>query len=66
MENLRNYNIWKADTNGNPIEGSDRILSARSKRKALKHIADEIGIPYDGRSLIIRCPDGSFYNASPM
>ena len=32
METQHKYNAWKAKSNGEPIEGTDRILTGVSKR----------------------------------
>lgn len=58
------FNIWKAKPNGDPIEGSDYIMNAHSKRWALRHIAYEnkVELPYN--SMIVRLPTGEFWCAS--
>jgi hypothetical protein len=33
------YNAWKAKSNGEPIERTDRILTGVSKRAIIKHLA---------------------------
>lgn len=41
---MKKYNVWKADSNGNPIEGTDRVISGISKRAMIKHLAHEEGV----------------------
>lgn len=52
---------WKSKTNGEPIEGTDRILSAPSKRWAIKHLAFELGVKIEEGDLIIKLPSGEYW-----
>lgn len=55
------YNVWKSKSNGNPIEGTDRILEGISKRAIMKHLAYEEGVEYQHNDMIVRCNDGTFW-----
>jgi hypothetical protein len=55
------YNAWKANSKGDPIEGTDRILTAISKRSVMKHLAHEEGVEYQHNDMIVRCNDGTFW-----
>ena len=66
MEKQHKYNAWKADKNCNPIEGTDRIFTAKSKRSVIKHLAHEEGVEILPGALIVKCKDGTFWNASKI
>lgn len=63
-KSIKKYNAWKCDSNANPIEGTDRIISGRSKRAILKHLAYEEGVEYIHNSMILRLPNGEFWAVS--
>lgn len=58
------YNAWKTLSNGDPIEGTDRIFRAESKRNVMKALAFEEGVTQPHGSLIVRCNDGTMWCAS--
>jgi len=53
------YNAWKADAKSNPIEGTDKIFLAKTKRAVLRHIAYEEGVDYQHNDVCVRCKDGT-------
>ena len=58
---MNKYNAWKADKNGDPIEGTDRIFSSKSKRSVIKHLAFEEGVEHKHNDMIVRCKDGTIW-----
>lgn len=66
MEKRHKYNAWKANENGDPIKGTDRIITGKSKRWVINHLAYEEGVEIDPGALIVRCKDGTFWNASKI
>ena len=60
------FNVWKAKPNGDPIEGTDYLMDAPSKRWALKHIAYENKIVQPHNSMIVRLPSGEFWCVSEI
>lgn len=67
MKKINNkYSVWLADSSCNPIEGTDRILLGPSQRWIMKHLAYESGVEYRPNSLIVRLPNGNFWNASKI
>lgn len=60
------YNAWKAKSNGEPIEGTDRILTGVSKRSIIKHLAFEEGVEYQHNDMIVRCKDGTTWCVSQI
>ena len=58
---MNKYSAWKAKKSTcDPIPGTDRVLLAKSARKALNHLADEEGVKYYGQC-IVRCKNGDFW-----
>lgn len=58
MEKQKKYSVWLADSNGRPIDGTDRTMIGPSKKYILKYLAVEENISYKGwESFIIR-PNG--------
>jgi len=55
------YNAWKSDSNGNPIEGTDRIFTGKSTRSFLKHIAYEEGIEHNHNDVLVRLKNGDMW-----
>lgn len=53
------YLAWKTDSIGNPIEGTDRIFKAESKRNVVKLLAYEEGIEQPHNHFIVRCKDNT-------
>lgn len=66
MKKLYKYNAWKAKTNGDPIEGTDRIFSAICKRDVIKHLAYEEGVEHQHNDLIVRCKDNTIWCVSKI
>jgi hypothetical protein len=60
------YNAWKAKSNGEPIEGTDRILTGVSKRAIIKHLAFEEGVEHRRDDMIVRCKDGKMWCVSQI
>ncbi len=55
------YNVWLADANCNPIEGTDKYYWGRSARWVMQHVAAENGIKIKQGALIVRLPNGNAY-----
>ena len=55
---MRNYTPFKADSKGNPIEGTDRIFTGESRRKCLSLLAFEEGIKLNPNDICVRLPNG--------
>lgn len=66
METKYKYSAWKANLNGEPIEGTDRILSGVSKRAIIKHLAFEEGVEHQHNDMIVRCKDGTTWCVSQI
>jgi len=60
---LKRYNVWKSNSNSDPIDGTDRTLTGPSKRWIMRQITYENNIKYNNE-LIVRLPNGCFYNCS--
>ena len=58
---MNKYNAWKADSNLEPIEGTDRIIKGKSKRAVIKLLAYEEGVPHMHNDMIVRCTDGTIW-----
>ena len=61
---MNKYNAWKVDKNGDPIEGTDRLLNGISKRAIIKHLAFEEGVEHLHNDMIVRCKDGTMWCVS--
>lgn len=61
MKTQNKYNAWKAKSNGDPTEGTDRILIGVSKRAVIKHLAFQEGVEHQHNDMIVRCKDGSMW-----
>jgi len=66
MKKQNKYNAWKAKSNGDPIDGTDRILIGASKRAIIKHLAFEEGVEHQHNDMIVRCKDGTMWCASQI
>ena len=66
MEAQHKYNAWKAKSNGDTIEGTDRILTGVSKRMIIKHLAFEEGVEYQHNDMIVKCKDGTIWCVSKI
>lgn len=66
MKTQHKYNVWKAKSNGEPIEGTDRILTGVSKRAIIKHLAFEEGVEHQHNDMIVRCKDGTTWCVSQI
>ena len=60
------YNVWLADADLNPIEGTDRYYWGRSARWVMQHVATEKGVKIRQGELIVRMPDGSSYHCQKV
>jgi len=63
---IKKYNAWKANSNGDPIEGTDKILTGVSKRAIIKQLADEEGVKHNHNDMIVRLKDGTFWCVSQI
>lgn len=63
---LKKYNAWKAKSNCEPIEGTDRILTGFSKRSIIKHLAFEEGVEYKHNDMIVKLQDGTIWCVSEI
>lgn len=63
---INRYNVWLADSKCTPIEGTDRIITGPSQRWIMRHLAYENGVEYKPNMLIVRLPNGNFWNASKI
>ena len=63
---MSKYNAWKAKSNGEPIEDTDRILEAPTHRWVIKHLANEEGVAHKHNDVIVRLPNGDFWCASKV
>ena len=64
METQHKYNAWKAKSNGDPIEGTDRIFTGISKRAVIKHLAFQEGVKSRHNDMMVRCKDGTVWHVS--
>lgn len=60
------YNAWKVDSNGWPIEGTDRVLRGTSVRSIIKHLSYEEGVEYKHGKLSVHCKDGTIWHVSKL
>lgn len=60
------YNAWKANSNCEPIEGTDRTLTCESKRAVIKHLAFEEGVEHKHNDMLVRCKDGTIWCVSKI
>jgi len=66
MKTQHKYNVWKAESNGDPIEGTDKIYIGVSKRAIIKHLAFEEGVEHQHNDMIVRCKDGRIWCVSQI
>lgn len=66
MKPQNKYNAWKATPNGEPIEGTDRILTGVSKRAIIKHLAYEEGVEHMHNDMTVKCKDGTIWCISQI
>jgi len=66
MKIQHKYNAWKAKSNGEPIEWTDRIFTGVSKRAIIKHLAFEESVEHQHNDMIIRCKDGTIWGVSQI
>jgi hypothetical protein len=66
MDSLKKYNAWLADKNCEPIPGTDKILTGRSKRAVIKHLAYEEGVEHKHNDMIVRLPNGNCWCVSEI
>lgn len=57
-ETIKRYPCWKADSKGNPIEGTDRIIVGTSKRSVVRHLAHESTVDWKQGDLLVRLANG--------
>lgn len=58
---MNKYHVWKSKSSGEPIFGTDRIISSVSARKVVQHLAFEEGVEYHHNNRLIRCKDGTIW-----
>ena len=63
---MARYNAWLSDKKCNPIEKTDRIFNAPTKRWVVKHLAHENNIKVEHNTLIVRLPNGNCWNVSKL
>lgn len=63
---MKKFNVWKAKSNDEPIDGTDRLLVGVSKRAVIKHLAYEEGVKHTPNDMIVRCKDGTVWCASQI
>jgi len=63
---MKTYNVWKAKANCEPIEGTDRLVSAPSKRWVLEQIAYEEGVKHNRNHMVVKLPNGEIWCASQI
>lgn len=63
---MKKYDVWKADKNGNPIDGTDRVIKAKSKRDVIKHLAHEEGVEHNHNDMVVQCNDGTLWCCSSI
>ena len=67
MVTVKKYHAWKAKANTcEPVEGTDRILTGKSKRAILDHLAYEENVVRQHHSLVVRCNDATFWCVSKI
>jgi hypothetical protein len=66
MKKQNKYNAWKANSNGDPIEGTDRIFTGVSKRAIIKHLAFDEDVEHQHNDLLVRCKDGTIWCVSQI
>ena len=64
MKNLKKFNAWLVTSSCEPISGTDRILIGESKRKVLRHLADEEGVKLQYNQKIVRLQNGNSWHVS--
>lgn len=55
------YNIWKCNSNCEPIEGTDRIIKGPSLRWIMRQIAFENKVDPNQSYPIVKLSNGEFY-----
>ena len=64
MGKIKLFHVWKADSNCEPIDGTDRMIRANSMREVMRMIAfEEKIINHIHNSLIVRLPHGDFWTS---
>jgi hypothetical protein len=61
MKTQRTYFVWKTKSNGDLIEGTDRVLSGSSKKSVVKHLAHEEDTQYKEGDTLVRCKNGDIW-----
>ena len=61
MKTQKKYQVWKADSKCEPIEGTDRVLFGSSKKSVVKHLAYEEGVQYSEGDILVRCKNGDVW-----
>jgi len=66
MKKQKKYSAWKANSNGDPIEGTDRIFTGVSKRSIIKHLAFEEDVEHQHNDVLVKCKDGTIWCVSQI
>ncbi len=61
MKTQRKYFVWKTNSNGEPIDGTDRVLTGSSKKSVVKHLAYEEGVQYTEGDILVKCKNGDVW-----
>jgi hypothetical protein len=61
MKTQRTYFAWKTKSNGDLIDGTDRVLYGSSKKSVIKHLAHEEGVQYREGDILVRCKNGDIW-----
>lgn len=61
---MKTYNVWRSKPNCEPIEGTDKVYSGKSKRSVMKHVAWENKVEINEGDIIVRLPNGEFFSCS--
>lgn len=63
---VKKFNVWKANSNGEPIEGTDRTITGPCKRDILGFLAYEEGVDHLRSNMVVKLPNGDYWCASQM
>ncbi len=63
---MKKFNAWKAKSNCDPIEGTDRLFTGNSKRDVLQHLAYEEGVEHNRNDMVVILPNGDMWCVSQL
>lgn len=61
MKTQGTYFAWKTKSNGDIIDGTDRVLSGSGRKSVIKHLAHEEGVQYREGNIFVRCKNGDIW-----